>query len=230
MLSMPRIVRPDPLRGAKRRFGSPVGSTTRRSIKRNKELANTFNSSPLPSNSTTAVIRKDEVKIGSYRANSGFNSCGAFVCYDNSRFEKLTRIFNYITAGAATDCARRAERPNFKRESWSTTKRKTSLGRTRNRALLRGLSKRTVSCAPSASDKTSGRVGCDTGSERHSGNRGNWRHSRRSVGRLRQAISKFSSTPIDVSRGHAINRMAMWARRPFAWCFLFGLSDRGFCG
>jgi hypothetical protein len=35
---MPRIVRPDPLRSAKQRFGSPVGSPTRRSIKRNKEL------------------------------------------------------------------------------------------------------------------------------------------------------------------------------------------------
>jgi hypothetical protein len=40
MLSMPRIVRPDLLRTAKQRVGSPAGSITRRSIKRNKELTN----------------------------------------------------------------------------------------------------------------------------------------------------------------------------------------------
>jgi hypothetical protein len=40
MLSMPRIVRPDPLRVffCEPEIGSPVGWTTRRSIKRNKEL------------------------------------------------------------------------------------------------------------------------------------------------------------------------------------------------
>ncbi len=32
MLSMPRIVRPDPLRNRRTEFGSPVGSATRRSI------------------------------------------------------------------------------------------------------------------------------------------------------------------------------------------------------
>jgi hypothetical protein len=37
MLSMPRIVRPDPRRMGTE-FGSPVGPATRRSIKRNKEL------------------------------------------------------------------------------------------------------------------------------------------------------------------------------------------------
>src|ERR1700680_1902419 len=50
MLSMPRIVRPDPLRIAKQRFGSPVGLTTHRSIKRNKELANIVDLFALPSN------------------------------------------------------------------------------------------------------------------------------------------------------------------------------------
>ncbi len=50
MLSMPRIVRPDPIRTANQRFGFPVGSTTRRSIKRNKELANTFDPFALSSN------------------------------------------------------------------------------------------------------------------------------------------------------------------------------------
>jgi hypothetical protein len=39
MLSMPRIVRPDLSRFHGTEIGSPVGSTTRRSIKRNKELA-----------------------------------------------------------------------------------------------------------------------------------------------------------------------------------------------
>ena|SRR6266496_4362525 len=39
MLSMPRIVRPDPHRFRGTEFGSPVGPATRRSIKRNKELA-----------------------------------------------------------------------------------------------------------------------------------------------------------------------------------------------
>ena len=38
MLSMPRIVRPDPRRMGTE-FGSPVGPATRRSIKRNKELS-----------------------------------------------------------------------------------------------------------------------------------------------------------------------------------------------
>jgi len=38
MLSMPRIVRPDPHRIRGTEFGSPVGPVTRRSIKRNKEL------------------------------------------------------------------------------------------------------------------------------------------------------------------------------------------------
>ena len=38
MLSMPRIVRPDPHRIRGTEFGSPVGPATRRSIKRNKEL------------------------------------------------------------------------------------------------------------------------------------------------------------------------------------------------
>ena len=52
MLSMPRIVRPDPLRSAKQRFGSPVGLTTHRSIKRNKELADTFDSFVLSSSPT----------------------------------------------------------------------------------------------------------------------------------------------------------------------------------
>ncbi len=39
MLSMPRIVRPDPSRNRGTKFGSPAGSTPSRSIKRNKELA-----------------------------------------------------------------------------------------------------------------------------------------------------------------------------------------------
>jgi hypothetical protein len=39
MLSMPRIVRPDLFRSRETEFGSPVESATRRSIKRNKELA-----------------------------------------------------------------------------------------------------------------------------------------------------------------------------------------------
>jgi hypothetical protein len=38
MLSMPRIVRPDPFRSDGTEFGFPVGPATRRSIKRNKEL------------------------------------------------------------------------------------------------------------------------------------------------------------------------------------------------
>ena len=38
MLSMPRIVRPDPYQHLRTEFGFPVGSATRRSIKRNKEL------------------------------------------------------------------------------------------------------------------------------------------------------------------------------------------------
>jgi len=38
MLSMPRIVRPDPHRIRGTEFGSPVGPATRRPIKRNKEL------------------------------------------------------------------------------------------------------------------------------------------------------------------------------------------------
>ena len=36
---MPRIVRPDPHRIRGTEFGSPIGPGTRRSIKRNKELA-----------------------------------------------------------------------------------------------------------------------------------------------------------------------------------------------
>jgi len=39
MLSMPRIVRPDPHRIRETEFDSPAGPATRRSIKRNKELA-----------------------------------------------------------------------------------------------------------------------------------------------------------------------------------------------
>jgi len=40
MLSMPRIVRPDPnIAEARLKFGSPAGTATRRSIKQNKELA-----------------------------------------------------------------------------------------------------------------------------------------------------------------------------------------------
>src|SRR5207253_8270290 len=39
MLSMPRIVRPDPHRIRGTEFGFPAGPATRRSIKRNKELA-----------------------------------------------------------------------------------------------------------------------------------------------------------------------------------------------
>jgi len=38
MLSIPRIVRPDPHRIRGTEFGSPVGPATRRPIKRNKEL------------------------------------------------------------------------------------------------------------------------------------------------------------------------------------------------
>ena len=38
MLSMPRIVRPDPHRIRGTELGSPAGPATRRSIKRNKEL------------------------------------------------------------------------------------------------------------------------------------------------------------------------------------------------
>jgi hypothetical protein len=38
MLSMPRIVGPDPLRICGTEVGSPAGPTTCRSIKRNKEL------------------------------------------------------------------------------------------------------------------------------------------------------------------------------------------------
>jgi len=38
MLSMPRIVRPDRSRSRATEIGSPVGSTTGQSIKRNKEL------------------------------------------------------------------------------------------------------------------------------------------------------------------------------------------------
>ncbi len=39
MLSMPRIVRPDLFRIHRKEIGSPARSTTGRSIKRNKELA-----------------------------------------------------------------------------------------------------------------------------------------------------------------------------------------------
>src|SRR2546430_4960690 len=39
MLSIPRIVRPDPYRIRGTEFDAPVGPATRRSIKRNKELA-----------------------------------------------------------------------------------------------------------------------------------------------------------------------------------------------
>ena len=39
MLSMLRIVRPDPHRFRGTEFGSPIGSANHRSIKRNKELA-----------------------------------------------------------------------------------------------------------------------------------------------------------------------------------------------
>jgi hypothetical protein len=39
MLSMPRIVRPDPFRIRETEIGSPARSTTHRSLKRNKELA-----------------------------------------------------------------------------------------------------------------------------------------------------------------------------------------------
>ena len=39
MLSMPRIVRPDPHRIRGTEFGFPVGPATRQPIKRNKELA-----------------------------------------------------------------------------------------------------------------------------------------------------------------------------------------------
>jgi hypothetical protein len=38
MLSMPRIVRPDPHRFWRAKFGSPAGAATHLSIKRNKEL------------------------------------------------------------------------------------------------------------------------------------------------------------------------------------------------
>jgi hypothetical protein len=38
MLSMPRIVRPDPFRFRRTKFGSPGEPATRRLIKRNKEL------------------------------------------------------------------------------------------------------------------------------------------------------------------------------------------------
>ena len=42
MLSMPRIVRPDLFRIRGTEIGSPARSTTGRSIKRNKELAGSF--------------------------------------------------------------------------------------------------------------------------------------------------------------------------------------------
>ena len=44
MLSMPRIVRPDPNRFTRTEFGFPVESATRQSIKRNKELEKSLRS------------------------------------------------------------------------------------------------------------------------------------------------------------------------------------------
>jgi hypothetical protein len=55
MLSMPRIVRPDPLRFfCAPEIGSPAGSTARRSIKRNKELPKA--SDPTNPESSQALI------------------------------------------------------------------------------------------------------------------------------------------------------------------------------
>ena len=52
MLSMPRIVRPDPHRLRGSEFGSPVGPATRRSIKRNKELTEASNRKMIASSIT----------------------------------------------------------------------------------------------------------------------------------------------------------------------------------
>jgi len=52
MLPMPRIVRPDPHRIRGTEFGSPVGPATRRSIKRNKELAEASNRKMIASSIT----------------------------------------------------------------------------------------------------------------------------------------------------------------------------------
>jgi len=52
MLPMPRIVRPDPCRIRQAEIGSPVEPATRRSIKRDKELAEVSNRR-LPASSRT---------------------------------------------------------------------------------------------------------------------------------------------------------------------------------
>ncbi|PYK93755.1 MAG: hypothetical protein DME36_08325 [Verrucomicrobia bacterium] len=66
MLSMPRIVRPDPHRIRRTEFGSPVGPATRRSIKRNKEppkhLINSIRSQ---------TKRRPEKELASEQARNG---------------------------------------------------------------------------------------------------------------------------------------------------------------
>ena len=56
MLSMPRIVRPDLFRIRRTEFGSPVGSTTRRSTKRNKELGQVSDPELIPSSQAEDYI------------------------------------------------------------------------------------------------------------------------------------------------------------------------------
>jgi len=56
MLSMPRIVRPDPFRIRGIEVGSPVEPATRRSIKRNKELPKTSNQELLASSKSLYPI------------------------------------------------------------------------------------------------------------------------------------------------------------------------------
>ena len=66
MLSMPRIVRPDPHRIRGTEFGSPVGPATRRPIKRNKEPPK-----HLINSICSQTKRRSEKELASVRATNG---------------------------------------------------------------------------------------------------------------------------------------------------------------
>jgi hypothetical protein len=63
MLSMPRIVRPDPLRNRKTEFGSPAGSTTRPSILAKQRTIGNFEMVRRPRQGGAVQHRRIERKL-----------------------------------------------------------------------------------------------------------------------------------------------------------------------